>query len=121
MQTPLFIWYPVCSTCKRARQWLEGQGVPFEARDIKTQNPTAEEMAGWLAKGGLPIKRLFNTSGQLYRSMGLKDKLPGMTEEEMLSLLASDGMLVKRPILVTKNRVLTGFREAEWAKALGIG
>ena len=110
MQTPLFIWYPVCSTCKRARQWLEGQGVPFEVRDIKTQNPTAEEMAGWLAK-----------SGQLYRSMGLKDKLPGMTEEEMLSLLASDGMLVKRPILVTKNRVLTGFREAEWAKALGIG
>lgn len=121
MQIPIFIWYPACSTCRRAREWLDKQGVPFEVRDIKAQNPTAEEMAGWLAKGNLPIKRLFNTSGQLYRSMGLKDKLPNMTEAEMLSLLASDGMLVKRPILVTQNRVLTGFREGDWSKALGLG
>lgn len=121
MQIPTFIWYPVCSTCKRARQWLEAQGVPFDIRDIKTQTPAAAEMAAWLAKGNLPIKRLFNTSGQLYRSMGLKDKLPSMTEEEMLALLASDGMLIKRPILVTQNRVVVGFREGDWAKALGLG
>lgn len=121
MSIATFIWYPKCSTCQKARAWLSGQGIPFEERDIKTQTPTAEEMAAWIARGNLPVKRLINTSGQLYRSMGLKDKLPGMSEEEILALIATDGMLIKRPILVTKNRVLTGFREGDWAKALGIG
>jgi len=121
MNTPVFIWYPKCSTCKKAYDWLKAQGVPFQERDIKAQNPTAAEMADWVANGNLPIKKLFNTSGLLYRSMGLKEKLPTMSEQEMLELLASDGMLVKRPILVTDHRVLTGFREGDWAKALGIG
>ena len=111
----LFVCYPKCSTCKKARQFLLEQGLMFEERDIKTQNPTAEELAGWWKKSGLP---LFNTSGQLYRGMGLKDRLKDMTDEEKIALLSTDGMLVKRPILVTEDRLLVGFKEAEWKEAL---
>ena len=121
MEIPTLIWYPSCSTCKRAHGWLAGQGIPFKTRNIKTENPTADEMAGWLALGGLPLKKLINVTGTLYRSMGLKDKLPNMSEQEILNLLATNGMLVKRPILVIKNRVIAGFKEADWARALGIG
>lgn len=110
----LFVNYPKCSTCKKARKFLEGKGIAFEDRDIKAQNPTAEELADWIAKSGLPVKRFFNTSGQLYREMGLKDRLADMDEAEMIALLATDGMLVKRPILVTDDAVLVGFKEAEW-------
>jgi len=114
----LFIHYPKCTTCRRARAWLEGKKTPFEERDIKEQNPTAEELREWLRRSGLPLKRFFNTSGQLYRELELKDRLPAMSEEEQLALLATDGMLVKRPILVGEDFVLTGFREAEWEAAL---
>lgn len=114
----LFIEYPKCSTCQKARKWLEAQGTAFEARHIREQNPTAEELKAWHEKSGLPLKRFFNTSGTLYRDLGLKDKLPGMSEEEQYALLATDGMLVKRPILVGDGFVLTGFRESEWAAAL---
>ncbi len=114
----LFVCYPKCSTCKKARQFLLEQGLMFEERDIKTQNPTAEELAGWWKKSGLPLSRFFNTSGQLYRGMGLKDRLKDMTDEEKIALLSTDGMLVKRPILVTEDRLLVGFKEAEWKEAL---
>lgn len=110
----LFIGYPKCSTCQRARKWLDGKGVTYEARDIKAENPTAAELKEWLQKSGLPLKKFFNTSGILYKEMKLKDKLPAMGETEQLELLATDGMLVKRPILVTEDTVLTGFKEAEW-------
>ncbi len=111
-----FICYPKCSTCKKAQKWLDNKGREFEVRDIKTNNPTLEELRQWHKKSGLPLKRFFNTSGQLYRSLELKDKLPQMTEDEQLKLLASDGMLVKRPILLTGSKVLVGFREADWEK-----
>ena len=114
----LFVCYPKCSTCKKARKWLDDHGIAYEFRDIKEQNPTAEELADWQEKSGLPMKRFFNTSGQLYRSMGLKDKLQDMNESEMLVLLSSDGMLVKRPLAVGDGFVLTGFAEAEWAAKL---
>ena len=114
----LFICYPKCTTCQKAKRWLEAKGIPFVERDIKTCPPTAEELRTWHQASGLPLKRFFNTSGMLYRSLGLKDKLPTMSEEEMLALLATDGMLVKRPLLVTDNTVLAGFREAEWENAL---
>lgn len=110
----LFVNYKKCSTCQKARKFLEQKGAVFEDRNIKEQNPTAEELTGWIAKSGLPVKRFFNTSGMLYREMGLKDKLPQMSEQEMIALLATDGMLVKRPILVTEDTVLVGFKEAEW-------
>ena len=110
----LFVNYPKCSTCKKARKFLEEKGVAFEDRDIKEQNPTVEELKEWIAKSGLPAKKFFNTSGMLYRQMELKDKLPNMSEQEMIELLATDGMLVKRPILVSEDKVLVGFREAEW-------
>lgn len=116
--TPIFICYPKCSTCKKARAWLEAHQISFEERDIKTQNPTEEELRFWHQKSGLPLKRFFNTSGQLYRSMELSKKLPDMGEEEQFSLLASDGMMVKRPILVCEDRVLVGFKEAEWETLL---
>lgn len=116
----LFIEYPKCTTCQKARKWLEAQGVPFTARHIKEQPPTAEELKEWHARSGLPLKRFFNTSGLKYKELGLKDKLPAMGEEERFALLASDGMLVKRPLLVGDGFVLTGFREAEWAAALGV-
>ena len=110
----LFVNYPKCSTCKKARKFLEEKGVAFEDRDIKEQNPTADELKEWIAKSGLPAKKFFNTSGMLYRQMELKDKLPNMSEQEMIELLATDGMLVKRPILVAEDKVLVGFRQAEW-------
>ena len=114
----LFIQYPPCSTCQKAKKWLDAKGVSYTDRHIKEQNPTYEELKEWYEKSGLELKKFFNTSGQLYKSMNLKDKLPTMTEEEKLQLLSSDGMLVKRPILVTENTVLVGFKEAEWEKIL---
>lgn len=111
----LFVCYPKCSTCKKAEAWLVEKGVPFQKRDIKEENPTREELARWLAASGLPVKRFFNTSGLQYKALGLKDKLPAMPVEEQLDLLATDGMLVKRPILVDGGTVLVGFKEPEWA------
>ena len=109
-----FICYPKCTTCKKAQKWLDDNGLKYELRDIKENNPTYEELKNWHAKSGLPLKKFFNTSGLLYKSMELKDKLPTMSEEEQLNLLATDGMLVKRPILVTDDTVLVGFKEADW-------
>lgn len=114
----LFICYPKCTTCQKAKKWLEENGFSYSERNIKEEQPSYEELKEWQAKSGLPLKRFFNTSGLLYRSMELKDKLPELTEDAQLQLLASDGMLVKRPILVTEDRVLVGFRPAEWQKAL---
>ena len=114
----LFVHYPKCTTCQKARAWLDQHGVSYEARDIKLENPTAEELRGWWTASGLPLKRFFNTSGLQYKALGLKDKLPAMDEEEQLRLLATDGMLVKRPILVGDGFVLTGFRPAEWEEKL---
>ena len=115
----LFLQYPPCSTCKKAKAFLDEQGASYTARHIKDENPSYEELKAWVEMSGLPLKKFFNTSGLLYKSMNLKEKLPTMTEEEQLKLLASDGMLVKRPILVTEKAVLTGFREEAWKKALG--
>lgn len=114
----LFLCYPKCSTCKKAKKWLEENGILYEERDIKTKNPSAQELETWWKKSGLPLKRFFNTSGVLYKEMHLKEKLADMSEQEQLGLLAKDGMLVKRPILVTDNEVLVGFREEEWKKIL---
>lgn len=114
----LFICYPKCSTCQKAQTWLDGQGVPYDVRDIKLDRPTEAELRAWHEKSGLPLRRFFNTSGLQYKALGLKERLPSMTEDEQFSLLASDGMLVKRPILVTDDAVLVGFREADWAAAL---
>ena len=116
----LFVEYPKCTTCQKARKWLEASGIAFQSRHIKEQNPTAGELKTWYERSGLPLKKFFNTSGLLYKELGLKDKLPNMSEEEQIALLASDGMLVKRPILVGDGFVLTGFRETEWSAALGI-
>ena len=113
-----FICYEKCSTCQKARKWLDEQGVAYTLRPIKEQNPTAAELAQWVADSGLPVKRFVNTSGQSYRALGLKDKLSGMTNEEIFALLATDGMLVKRPILVTDKGVLPGFKPEEWEKLL---
>lgn len=110
----LFICYPKCSTCQRAQKWLDENGVQYTLRDIKTDNPSYEELAGWHERSALPLKKFFNTSGLLYKSMGLKDKLPAMSEDEMLHLLASDGMLVKRPLLISDGFVLVGFKQTEW-------
>ena len=114
----LFICYPKCTTCQKARKWLDARGAAYQVRDIKLDNPTEEELRAWHAKSDLPLKRFFNTSGLQYKALGLKDRLPTMTEEEQYALLATDGMLVKRPILVTDRVVLPGFREADWARAL---
>ena len=114
----LFLQYPPCSTCKKAKKWLDEHGVAYEARDIKQDNPTQEELCAWQARSGLPLKRFFNTSGQLYRSLQLKEKLPAMPEAEQLALLAGDGMLVKRPLAVGEDFVLVGFKEAEWEQML---
>lgn len=114
----LFVCYPKCSTCKKAQAWLDAHGIAYTVRDIKTQNPTLEELRQWHNLSGLPLKRFFNTSGQQYRALALKDKLPSMTEEEQFALLSTDGMLVKRPILVAEDKVFVGFREAEWSSAL---
>ena len=107
----LFVEYPKCTTCQKAKKWLDENGFEYTDRHIKEQNPTYNELKSWYAQSGLPLKKFFNTSGLLYKSMGLKDKLPAMSEEEQLKLLATDGMLVKRPIIVTDTVVLTGFRE----------
>ncbi len=114
----LFLCYDRCGTCKKAEAWLNANGVPYVKRPIKEENPGAGELRAWQAASGLPLRRFFNTSGLLYKQLQLKEKLPSMTEEEMLALLAGDGMLVKRPILVTDRAVLVGFREAEWEAAL---
>ncbi|NBH34097.1 arsenate reductase family protein [Clostridiaceae bacterium] len=114
----LFIEYPKCSTCKKAKKWLEDKGIAFEDRHIVENNPTAEELREWIKKSGLDIKRFFNTSGMKYRDLGLKDKLADMEEEEKLTLLSSDGMLVKRPLVVGDTVVLVGFKEKEWEEAL---
>ena len=111
-----FICYPKCTTCQKAKKWLDDNKIEYELRDIKLDNPTFEELAKWHEKSGLPIKKLFNTSGLLYKSLDLKNKLPAMSEEEMLKLLASDGMLVKRPLLIGENFVLAGFKEDEYGK-----
>ena len=114
----LFLCYPKCSTCQKAKAWLDERGISYELRDIKTDNPTSEELTLWYRKSGLPLKKFFNTSGLQYKALGLKDKLPDMSEAEQLALLATDGMLVKRPLLVGDSFVLTGFRAAEWEAAL---
>jgi len=114
----LFLQYPPCSTCRKAKEWLDEHGVRYTQRHIKEQNPTYEELKEWYLRSGLPLKKFFNTSGQLYKSMELKQRLPAMSEEEQLRLLASDGMLVKRPLVITRDRVLVGFREGEWSALL---
>ena len=114
----LFLEYPPCTTCKKAKKWLTDHALDFTARHIREQNPTAGELAAWQEKSGLELKKFFNTSGVRYRELGLKDRLPAMPREEQLALLASDGMLVKRPILVTEDAVLVGFREKDWEKLL---
>lgn len=115
----LFLEYPACSTCKKAKKWLNDNGIVYTDRHIKEDQPSYEELKHWLEISGLPVKKFFNTSGMQYRALELKDKLPGMSLEEQLQLLATDGMLVKRPILVTDNEnILIGFKEAEWAKNL---
>ena len=115
----LFVCYPKCTTCQKARAWLEGRGLTFDMRDIKADRPTEAELRRWHARSGLPLKRFFNTSGLQYKALGLKDKLPQMGEDEQFALLSTDGMLVKRPILVGDDFVLVGFKEAEWTEKLG--
>ena len=110
----IFICYPKCTTCQKAKKWLDANDITYTERHIKDDNPSYEELKEWYEKSGLPLKKFFNTSGMLYKSMELKDKLPEMSEEEQLRLLATDGMLVKRPILIAGDRVLTGFKESEW-------
>ena len=115
----LFLCYPKCSTCQKAKAWLEERSISYDLRDIKQNNPTVEELTAWYRKSGLPLKKFFNTSGLQYKALGLKEKLPAMSEDEQLALLATDGMLVKRPLLVGEDCVLTGFRAAEWEARLG--
>ena len=114
----LFLEYPKCPTCKKAKNWLESNGVEFEDRHIVENNPTADELKAWYEKSGFPLKKFFNTSGLKYKELGLKDKLPDMTEEEQINLLATDGMLVKRPLVIGDDFVLIGFKEAQWAEKL---
>ena len=114
----LLICYPKCGTCRKAQKWLDENGIGYDYRDIKLENPSAEELAGWISASGLPARKFFNTSGMLYKDMHLKDKLPGMSDEEMITLLATDGMLVKRPLAILGDNVLVGFKEAEWEAAL---
>ena len=114
----LFLCYPKCTTCQKAKAWLDARGVSYTLRDITLDNPTVEELKVWHRASGLPLKKFFNTSGLQYKALNLKDKLPTMTEEEQFALLATDGMLVKRPILVGDGFVLTGFRQAEWDEKL---
>ena len=114
----LFICFPKCTTCQKAKKWLESQGIAYTERNIAEENPTYAELKEWYKKSGLPLKRFFNTSGLVYKSMQLKDKLPEMSEEEQLKLLATDGMLVKRPLVVDGDTVLTGFKEAEWTEQM---
>ena len=109
-----FICYPKCTTCQRAKKWLDDNKIEYEFRDIKLDNPTSQELMAWYKQSGLPLRKFFNTSGLLYKSLDLKNKLPAMSEDEMLNLLASDGMLVKRPLLIGDDFVLVGFKESEW-------
>ena len=113
-----FICYPKCTTCQRAKKWLDDNKIEYELRDIKLDNPKLEELTEWHKKSGLPLKKFFNTSGLLYKSLNLKNKLPEMSEEEMLKLLATDGMLVKRPLLIADDFVLVGFKETEWMEKI---
>lgn len=113
-----FICYPKCTTCQKAKKWLDDNNIEYELRDIKEDNPIFEELSSWYKTSGLPLKKFFNTSGLLYKSMGLKDKLSAMSEEEQLKLLSTDGMLVKRPLLIGKDFVLVGFKEKEWSENL---
>ena len=115
----LFLEYPPCTTCKKAKKWLDDHNIPYTARHIKEENPSYEELKAWLDTSGLPVKKFFNTSGLLYKSLNLKEKLPAMSEEEQLQLLSTDGMLVKRPLVITDSgAVLVGFKEADWETAL---
>ena len=114
----VILCYDKCSTCKKALQWLDARGADYSVRPIKEENPNAEELRAWWKQSGLPLRRFFNTSGMLYRDLGLKDKLDSMSEEEQLRLLASDGMLVKRPLLVSEKAVIPGFKEKDWEKLL---
>lgn len=116
----LFLCYSKCTTCKKAEKWLADKKVGFKKRDIKEEKPDLEELKDWHKRSKLPLKKFFNTSGQIYKAMGLKDKLANMTEEEMYSLLASDGMLVKRPIFISGGKVLVGFKEITWEESLGV-
>ena len=116
----LFLEYPKCSTCKKAKKWLEEHQVNYDDRHIVEDNPTVEELKDWIGRSGLPLRRFFNTSGMKYRELQLKDRLPKMSEEEQLELLATDGMLVKRPLLVVEDRVIPGFKEKEWLEGLGL-
>ena len=113
-----FFWYPRCGTCQKARRWLEANGIQYNAMDLKEARPTRAQLEDFLDKSGLPLRKFFNTSGQVYKNMALKDKLPAMGRDEQLDLLASDGMLVKRPIAVAADAVLVGFKEAEWEERL---
>lgn len=114
----LFIEYPKCSTCQKAKKWLVEHNVEFEDRHIVEQNPTQAELAAWIARSGLELKKFFNTSGMKYKELGLKDRLPSMSEEEQIALLASDGMLIKRPLLIMEDKILVGFKPAEWETAV---
>ena len=114
----LFLCYPKCTTCRKAKAWLEEQNISFTLRDIKEENPTEEELQSWWQRSGLPLRKFFNTSGLQYKALGLKDKLPTMTEAEQIALLTTDGMLVKRPLLVGEDFVLVGFRPVEWEETL---
>lgn len=114
----LFVEYPPCSTCQKAKKWLDDHGIAHTDRHIKENRPTEEELRLWHGRSGMPLRKFFNTSGLLYKSLGLKERLPDMTEEEQYALLATDGMLVKRPVVVGEDFVLTGFREAEWEETL---
>lgn len=118
MTQTIFIEYPKCTTCQKAKKWLQERNLDFEDRHIKENQPTLDELKQWHAKSGLPLKRFFNTSGMLYKEMKLKDRLPNMTDEEMYQLLATDGMLVKRPILITPKGITTGFKESEWEQLI---
>ncbi len=114
----LFLCYPKCTTCQSAKKWMDDNGILYDLRDIKLERPDYDELKTWYGKSGLPLKRFFNTSGLVYKEMALKDKLPGMSEEEQLKLLSTDGMLVKRPILVMDKQVLVGFKQKEWEQVL---
>jgi arsenate reductase len=116
----VFVCYPKCTTCQKSKRWMEARGIDFEERHIKKNNPTVEELKDWHKKSGLPLRKFFNTSGRLYKELNLKDRLPSMSEDEQFSLLASDGMLVKRPILIGDGFVLVGFNEDRWKSALGV-
>ena len=115
----LYLEYPKCSTCQKAKKWLDERKISYEDRHIVEKNPTEEELKEWVARSGLPLKKFFNTSGMKYKELNLKEKLPDMSEEEQIRLLATDGMLVKRPLIVADDYVLTGFREKEWEDKLG--